>query len=46
MANDSILCTVSLHSALQDALQECKHTLHLTGGPVALAFVVATLVLH
>ena len=32
MAKDSILVTVSLHSALRDAIQECKHTCFLRRG--------------
>ncbi len=32
MAKDLILVTVFLHSALQNAIQECKHTCFLTQG--------------
>ena len=32
MAKDSILVTVSLHSALREAIQECKHTCFSTRG--------------
>ena len=46
MAIDSILFTVSLHAALQDAMQEYMHTLHSTQVLVALDFVVATLAIH
>ncbi len=42
MVIDSILCTMSLQSQLQNAVQECKHTLHPTQGFVAVDFVAAT----
>ncbi len=46
MANDSILFTVPMHSALQDAVQEYKHAGNSTQGLVALDFVVAKFVLQ
>ncbi len=35
MAKDSILVTVSMHSALHDAIQDCKHTFFLQTNWVA-----------